>query len=222
MSEIVVYLDLDGVMADYDAGIRAMGFKIDPRYKNDLNRSGTKNPLKRQMYEAIKGTDFYRDLPYMPDALKLYEAVAGFGPVILTAAPKFDGNEDNYYLDPHWLGAAYHKRHWVEHRLLRDAHFPPEYTAGEIAALMADHSIKTVEVSMRPQRVAIPDDRFICTTSARKWEFMHRRHGKHQVLIDDRVDNCRTWAEHGGYAILHKSADESIAEFDAYRDRNDV
>lgn len=196
MSELVIYLDLDGVMADYDAGIRALGFKPDPTKKNELNRSGSKDPFKRQMYEAIKGTDFYRALPFMPGAIDLYREIRAYSPIILTAAPKFDATEENYYLNPHWLGASYHKRHWVEHKLL-----PHVANA---------HDLRGV-------RIPIPDDQFICTTSARKFEFMHRRRGEHQVLIDDRVDNCRWWEEAGGHAILHCDAAQTIHLLNEYR-----
>jgi hypothetical protein len=206
VSELVVYLDLDGVFADYDAGIRLAGFEIDPEYKNDLNRSGTNNPLKRQMYEAIKGTQFYRYLPRMRGAVSLYLAVEEFDPIFVTAAPKFDGNEDNYFLNPHWLGAAYHKRAWVEEVLL------PACERRAAAPAWPDV----------PPRVPIPDERFVCTTSARKKEFMHRRRGKHQLLIDDRVDNCRWWVEAGGDAILHTDAVSSIEAIKAYRIANDL
>lgn len=191
-----IYLDLDGVMADYDAGIRSLGFKPDPAKKIDLNRSGTDNPFKRSMYEAIRGTDFYRALPFMPGALDLYRAVAPAEPIILTAAPKFGATEDDHHLNPHWLGAAYHKRAWVEERLLP-------------AALPGEGSIWD---TWRPghSRVPLADERFICTTSVRKQQFINRKHSDHQILIDDRRDNCVRWARAGGVAILHTSAEDSI------------
>jgi hypothetical protein len=47
LHEWAVYLDLDGVFADYDAGIRRLGFEPDPAKKNELNRSGSNDPFKR-------------------------------------------------------------------------------------------------------------------------------------------------------------------------------
>jgi len=181
LEDCVVYFDLDGVMADYDAGIRAKGFNIDPSVKNDLNRSGTDNPLKREMYEAIKGTNFYGNIPIMPGAKLLWDYVRErTDPIVLTAAPKFGATEDDYYLNPYWCGAAYFKRRWVNKNLF-DPSIPP-----------------------------IADENFICTTSKRKHEFMHRRHSDHQILIDDRIDNCKNWVEAGGIAILHESADKTL------------
>lgn len=194
---LAIYCDMDGVIADYDGGIRAMGFDIDPKIKNDLNRSNTKNPLKRAMNERIRGTNFYRQLPLMPEALKLWEGIADLDPIIVTASPKFGATEDNYYLNPYWLGAAYHKRGWMEEVFL------PQ-TLG------------------MDTRVPLPDDRFICTTSARKSEFMYRKRAPHQVLIDDRKSNCLDWAAAGGYAILYNgNAEEALDHLSALCSRED-
>lgn len=193
--DYAIYLDLDGVMADYDAGIRELGFVPDPSKKNELNRSGTKDPFKRVMYEAIQGTDFYFTLPFMRGAVDLYRRVEAHEPIILTAAPKFGASEDDYFVNPHWLGAAYHKRRWVEDVLLR--------------AVQERNTARGIYGGI-DKRVPIPDERFVCTTSARKQDFLGRKHSEHQILIDDRRDNCVRWARAGGVAILHKHCDETI------------
>lgn len=204
LHEWAVYLDLDGVMADYDAGIRRLGFAPDPAKKNLLNRSGSKDPFKRTMYEAIQGTDFYARLPFMPGAIELYQHIKDARPIILTAAPKFGATEDDYYLNPHWLGAAYHKRCWVENYLLPEA-LPEQYIAWGMA------------LTRRRDRIAIEDERFICTTGSRKEEFIGRKHGAYQLLIDDRRDNCVRWARAGGVAIAHTDAKSTIEAIDVLR-----
>lgn len=196
--DMVVYLDLDGVFADYDAGIRRLGFNPDPALAKELNRSGSHNPLKREMYEAIRGTDFYAHLPILPGALDIYRCVASLQPIILTAAPKFGATEDDFHVNPHWLGAAYHKRRWVEETLLPQA--LPRFD-------MAWGMHRT----HHPDRIPIEDERFICTTSARKQQFIHRRHGPTQILVDDRIANCRAWAAAGGEAIYHIDPDNTVA-----------
>jgi hypothetical protein len=198
LHEWAVYLDLDGVFADYDAGIRRLGFEPDPAKKNELNRSGSNDPFKRAMYEAIQGTDFYARLPMMQGSAALYTHVKDAKPIILTAAPKFGATEDDYFLNPYWLGAAYHKRRWVEDYLLPEA-LPEQYIAWGMA------------LTRRRARIEIEDERFICTTSARKHEFIGRKHGRRQLLIDDRRDNCVRWARAGGAAILHTDVRETIA-----------
>lgn len=199
MKDFAIYLDLDGVLADYSTGLEQMGFTVDRSFKTDLNRHGTEHPLKRQMFEAVKGTEFYRGLPLMPGAVDLYRACLDADPIILTAAPTFGATEEDYFLNPHWLGAAYHKRVWVENRLL-----PAVETAD-------DHY---------PIYCGIPDERFICTTGKRKHEFMRRKHSDHQILIDDRMDNILPWAEHGGVGILHVDAATSIRALTEYQNHN--
>ena len=201
---IQFYLDLDGVLADYAAGMVNLGYTVDPALGRDLNRSGTHHPLKREMYDKIKGTAFYRHLPLMDGAVAIFNAVARTNPAILTAAPKFGATEDDFHVNPFWLGAAYHKRVWVEHALL------PACAAAQMEAHLAAHPGIWIDWS-RPARLAIPDDRFICTTSARKQEFMHRVHAPTQVLIDDRVENCNRWVETGGVAILHDDVEFTLS-----------
>lgn len=201
---IAFYLDLDGVFADYEAGIRRLGFHPDPALAKKLNRSGTDNPLKRQMHEAIKGTDFYRRLPLLPGSLAIFNAVYDTEPTIVTAAPRFGADAGGAYLiDPYWLGAAYNKRLWVEETLLPQA---MQEAAGE----------RMIFIDMA-SRLSIPDDKFVCTTSSRKQEFMHRQKAPIQVLIDDRIQNCEAWAAAGGIAILHDDVAETLRAIDMIR-----
>lgn len=197
-----INIDLDGVLADYVAGIQQLGFEIDP----SLNRSshllpGSGSERKRQMYDAVKGTTFYATLPLMVGAATLYNEARKLDPnlIILTAAPKFGAGEEDYHINPYWLGAAYHKRGWVERVLLPAA-------AAERQNLWA----KLFEPVVT--RYHIPDERFICTTSARKHNFMHRKHAANQVLVDDRPDNINPWIAAGGIGILHTSVEDSIKQ----------
>lgn len=203
MKKFAFYLDLDGVFADYDAGIKAMGFTPDPELnKSSILLSGTNNAKKREMYEAIKGTAYYANLPLMEGSLDIMVEVLKHDdePAILTAAPKFDGNEENYYLNPHWLGAAFHKRNWVETILLPKA---------DMHGKGFGENFKK-HLSMCPRRIAIRDDLFICTTSSRKHEFINRKEGEFKVLIDDRPSNIAAWANAGGIGILHTDVDTTI------------
>lgn len=79
-----LFLDMDGVLADFDAGANAA--------------LGTENSYK---WEWIYGTkafwerlfanpNFFGDLPPMPDALHLYGNVRHLRPIVLTALPKSD------------------------------------------------------------------------------------------------------------------------------------
>jgi hypothetical protein len=195
-----IYLDLDGVMADYEAGIENMGFTVD----RSLNRSSTLLPgsgsaKKREMHEAIKGTTFYANLPMLPGAARLYNEVFEAYPIILTAAPKFGATEEDFMNSPYWQGAMFHKRNWVETVLLP--------RAAELRMSFWDNMFRSAA-----ERYHLPDYRFICTSSARKHEYMHRTHSDHQILIDDRSDNIASWIAAGGIGILHTNVDDTIAQ----------
>lgn len=57
------------------------------------------------------------------------------------------------------------------------------------------------------------DNRFVCTTSAEKHNFIGHREGDVHVLIDDREQNCQQWRLAGGVAILHKNTKETLKSF---------
>lgn len=93
-----LFLDLDGVMADFDGAFEPM-FGFDHREAGD-----------EKMWAAINeyGT-YFRDLPPCPDALAFYNLLTdtrGIEPVILTACPLSD-----------FHGVAEQKRGWVREHL---------------------------------------------------------------------------------------------------------
>ncbi len=76
ISEYQLFVDLDGVLVDFETGVR---------------RATGKEPSElhpRRMWPAIAGTKgFYDRLGWMPDGRDLWEAVKGYSPVILTGLP---------------------------------------------------------------------------------------------------------------------------------------
>lgn len=72
-----LYLDLDGVMADFDGAFPAV-FGLDHRSMADDD-----------MWLKINGhPTFFRDLPAMPGAIEFFRAIEHLDPIILTACPK--------------------------------------------------------------------------------------------------------------------------------------
>jgi hypothetical protein len=75
-----LYLDCDGVLADFDKGATAV-LGLPPRAFE--KRHG----LGRFWQKLATAPDFYFSLPLMDDAMELFEAVRHTNPVILTGLP---------------------------------------------------------------------------------------------------------------------------------------
>lgn len=76
-----LYLDCDGVLADFDQGATAV-LGLPPRAFE--KRHG----LGKFWQKLAKAPNFYFSLPLMPDAMELFEAVRHLNPVILTGLPR--------------------------------------------------------------------------------------------------------------------------------------
>jgi hypothetical protein len=76
-----LYLDCDGVLADFDKGATAV-LGLAPRAFEKRHGIG------RFWQKLATAPDFYFGLPLMPDAMNLFEAVRHLDPVILTGLPR--------------------------------------------------------------------------------------------------------------------------------------
>ena len=110
-----IYLDCDGVLADFDRGAEAI-LGLAP---HAFERAHGAGEFWRRLARA---PDFFANLEPLPDAMELYEAVRHRRPVILTGLPR--GN---------W--AAAQKRRWA-HR-----HFPGVPVITTMAALKREHCL---------------------------------------------------------------------------------
>lgn len=91
-----LFLDLDGVLADFDRGVEAL-----------LGKRPDELPPSRMWAALAKAPSFYGTLELMHDAQALWDFCKPFGPTILTGLPR--GN---------W--AEKQKRRWVANQLGRD------------------------------------------------------------------------------------------------------
>ena len=76
-----LYLDCDGVLADFDRGAQAI-LGMHPRAYEKRHGIG------RFWAKLASAPDFYFSLPLLPDAMRLYEAVKHLDPIILTGIPR--------------------------------------------------------------------------------------------------------------------------------------
>lgn len=76
-----LYLDCDGVLADFDRGATEL-LGMPPRAYEK------KYGLPAFWRELARHPDFYGTLPMMPDAPQLFEAVRHLDPIILTGLPR--------------------------------------------------------------------------------------------------------------------------------------
>ena len=113
MPDRQLYLDCDGVLADFDRGAeRILG--MPPRAFQARHGPG------RFWARLAKAPDYFATLPLMPGAMELFEAVRHLDPVILTGLPR--GN---------W--AAEQKVRWAAE------HFPGTRIITTLAADKRDH-----------------------------------------------------------------------------------
>ncbi len=75
-----LFLDCDGVLADFDSGAAAL---LGMPLAQFEARHGTRELWRR----IAKAPNFYGTLPLMPDATRLFDAVRALKPTILTGLP---------------------------------------------------------------------------------------------------------------------------------------
>ena len=109
-----LFLDCDGVLADFDKGAAAV---LGMHPKAFEKRHG----LGRFWAKLASAPDFYFGLPLLPEAKRLFEAVKHLDPIILTGLPR--GN---------W--AADQKVRWAAH------HFPGTRIITTMARDKRDHA----------------------------------------------------------------------------------
>ena len=108
-----IYLDCDGVLADFDSVAEAILGAPSHVFEE---RHGAEPFWKR-----LAGADrFFENLPLLPDAMQLYAAVKAKGPIILTGMP-------------HGKWADPQKRAWARR------HFPGVPVITTLAALKREH-----------------------------------------------------------------------------------
>lgn len=101
-----LFVDLDGVLADFDKGIEKLLGQRPPRDRN------ADKEFKKKMWKAVgryqkEGGHFWGDLDMMPDAASLWDYVKKYNPSILTATgnPGYNAGQQKVVWVEHHLGA---------------------------------------------------------------------------------------------------------------------
>ena len=76
-----LYLDCDGVLADFDKGAEAVLGMKPKAFQHRFN-------IGRMWAKLAGAPDFYGTLPLMPGAMRLFDAVKHLEPIILTGLPR--------------------------------------------------------------------------------------------------------------------------------------
>ena len=76
-----LFLDCDGVLADFDRGAQAVLGMPPKRFERRFGLTAFWSRLEKHPY-------FYATLPLMPDARQLFNAVRHLDPIILTGCPR--------------------------------------------------------------------------------------------------------------------------------------
>lgn len=95
----MIYLDMDGVLMDFDRGLKEAGFFVwheqpgNRMYHHMPKDQWTPDELThdRQIQNLMRRPEFWHGLQPMPDAFLLWEHCAPWGHHILTAAPSAAG-----------------------------------------------------------------------------------------------------------------------------------
>lgn len=79
-----LYVDLDGVLADFDAGYERLTGERPDKAKDDVN------------WDLVRAAPtFYLDLPPMADLPALWARIGRYDPIVLTGVPKSIPNVEN-------------------------------------------------------------------------------------------------------------------------------
>lgn len=162
-SKYKIYLDMDGVLSDFEAGFKNMSGQA-IKHLNAEDESD-----KWAMVEDTP--DFWLNLPVMAGAGKLLHFLRHHEHLMILSSP---GVSDA-------VRARRQKRQWITREVSSDV--PVIFRRGRAKA-----------------EYAAPDS----------------------ILIDDMEKNTKPWAEKGGIAILHKSAELTIATLKKHKIYSEV
>ena len=203
-----LFLDLDGVMADFDrAAVAILGAPPDEVPPNVMWSRLARHP------------DFFGSLPLMPDALELWRFAAPYQPTILTGAPwcvsaresadaarRVDRRVSKRHASRETPLSTCTVAEWPTSRDQRCSFFGLTHTA--FPHLLARGDWAAPQKQRWVSRHLGPHVPVIVCLARDKGKYG----GADTVLVDDMEKNAHGWQSAGGTFVRHTNAATSIAE----------
>jgi hypothetical protein len=179
-----VYCDLDGVLVDFEAGVRKL-----------FNGKGTKSVQTHSMWAAITKADaFYKNLSWTEDGKELWEAIRCLSPDILTGVAMFQQSRQDKY---EWCKRELNVDN-IEHLDMAG----PKQTWKCMKGTRIDKSLHSTGGD-KPTQISV--NVITCWSKLK-----HMESGVDAVLIDDREDLAEAWEKRGGIFIHHTSTARTL------------
>jgi len=199
--ECDIYCDLDGVLVDFDGGVRKL-----------FRGQGPDSIPSGKMWAAISRADsFYQHLSWTVDGKELWEAIYKYSPNILTGVATYKKCRVEKFL-------------WCQRELPHVDRIQHVDMAGEKSTHTLLTGTRIMRHSPRHDPVEAKSDHFTTSTPDTapniitvnvitcwsKNKHMESRRGA--VLIDDRLDLKEAWESKGGIFIHHTNTVNTLAQ----------
>jgi len=189
-----IYCDLDGVLVDFEAGVRSV-----------CEGQGTDSLDKKKMWSAIARNDtFFEHLPWTCDGKELWEAIHTLSPDILTGIPMI-------------YPSRFHKFHWCIRELFHVDTIQHVDMAGQDMTHTNPDGIYIPRKRQRNKESHNNEDNHhdhycsIAVDVITCWSRnKHMESKPGAILIDDRQDLGEAWESKGGIFIHHTSTANTL------------
>jgi 5'(3')-deoxyribonucleotidase len=100
---MIIALDMDGVLADFDKQVEALGFSYPNKSSSELTKE--EKAIKNQMYKYLSnnGNTFWKNLPIMPRGKEIFDFVSHNFEFFILTAYTTSGKKECIHGKKEWL-----------------------------------------------------------------------------------------------------------------------